>query len=73
MLPVSNNPLAKDILNEQCLDDFVKYVFLICKRNPKIHCQSWNRSTNRNKKRDEEIMCHFSLEITCKLYKKYFC
>ena len=36
MLPVSNNPLAKDILNEQCLDDFVKYVFLICKRNPTL-------------------------------------
>ena len=36
MLPVTMNLLTKGILNEQCLDDFIKCVFLICKRNPTL-------------------------------------
>jgi hypothetical protein len=28
------NPIKRDKLNDQCLDEFVKYVFSICKRSP---------------------------------------
>ena len=33
MLPVAMNPLMKDILNEQCLDDYAKCVFSLIKSN----------------------------------------
>jgi hypothetical protein len=36
MLPVEMNPITRDILNDQCLDEFVKYVFSICKRSPTV-------------------------------------
>ncbi len=36
MLLVEMNLTERDVLNDQCLDEFFKYVFSICKRCPTI-------------------------------------
>jgi hypothetical protein len=61
MLPVEMNPIKRDILNDQCLDEFVKYVFSICKRCPTvIDLKRYLVKAERDqqiaiKKRDDEI------------------
>ena len=55
------DPLTKDTLNEQCLDDYSKYVFLICKRSPTlVYLKRYLVKAEIDqqiaiKKRDEEI------------------
>jgi hypothetical protein len=36
MLLAEMDPTERDVLNGQCLDEFVKYVFSICKRCPTV-------------------------------------
>jgi len=56
MLPVEMYPIKRDILNSQCIDEFFKYVFSICRRCPTVIdlkrylVKAEIGSTNSNKK-----------------------
>ncbi len=36
MLLSEMDPTERNVVNDQCLDEFVKYMFLICKRCPTV-------------------------------------